>query len=203
MLERTLAGHFPGLGWSAFRLHLRFFPDRIHREIIGRAWALLGTSQAFRKRLADLEGKRIALKITDTGNCWAFQVRWGELWPLTERAGWDVRIQGPLQDFLLLALGQEDADTLFFNRRMVLEGETATGVFLKNFLEGLDLDWEAHHREMTACLPAFLRQQGRDALHRLRPEERLLAWANRALLGEGPEGAWEEPTPMGREEESD
>ena len=52
----------------------------------------------------------------------------------------DLSLSGTLYDFLALATRREDSDTLFFNRRVVMEGDTALGLELKNLLDGLDLD---------------------------------------------------------------
>lgn len=51
----------------------------------------------------------------------------------------DVSIRGSAYDLLLLVSQREDADTLFFQRRLRLEGDTELGLHLKNFLDG----WEA------------------------------------------------------------
>ncbi|MFZ1327069.1 MAG: SCP2 sterol-binding domain-containing protein [Candidatus Contendobacter sp.] len=50
----------------------------------------------------------------------------------------DLTISGALYDFLALATRREDSDTLFFNRRVVMEGDTALGLELKNVLDGMD-----------------------------------------------------------------
>ena len=52
----------------------------------------------------------------------------------------DLTLSGTLYDFLALATRREDSDTLFFNRRVVMEGDTALGLELKNLLDGMDLD---------------------------------------------------------------
>jgi len=44
-----------------------------------------------------------------------------------------------VRDFLLLWLHREDADTLFFNRRLTLEGNTEPGLFVKNTLDALEI----------------------------------------------------------------
>ena len=43
-------------------------------------------------------------------------------------------------DFLLLIADREDPDTLFFQRRLRMSGDTALGVHLKNFLASVDLE---------------------------------------------------------------
>lgn len=50
----------------------------------------------------------------------------------------DLTISGALYDFLALATRREDSDTLFFNRRVVMMGDTALGLELKNLLDSMD-----------------------------------------------------------------
>ncbi len=52
----------------------------------------------------------------------------------------DLLIEGTAYDFLLLATRREDPDTLFFNRRLRLGGNTELGLYLKNFLDALEPD---------------------------------------------------------------
>jgi predicted lipid carrier protein YhbT len=51
----------------------------------------------------------------------------------------DVTIRASLADYLALALRQEDPDTLFFTRRLVLEGDTELGLTVKNALDSLSM----------------------------------------------------------------
>jgi len=51
----------------------------------------------------------------------------------------DVTIRAGLFDYLALALRQEDPDTLFFTRRLVLEGDTELGLAVKNALDSLSV----------------------------------------------------------------
>ena len=44
-----------------------------------------------------------------------------------------------LYDLLLLISQREDADTLFFQRRLRMEGDTELGLEIKNFLDGMDV----------------------------------------------------------------
>jgi predicted lipid carrier protein YhbT len=52
----------------------------------------------------------------------------------------DLSITGSLHAFLLLAARREDSDTLFFQRRLRMEGNTELGLEVKNFLDGLDVE---------------------------------------------------------------
>ncbi|NBC49585.1 MAG: sterol-binding protein [Gammaproteobacteria bacterium] len=52
----------------------------------------------------------------------------------------DLSIDGTVYDFLLLATRREDPDTLFFNRRLRLGGSTELGLYVKNFLDSVELE---------------------------------------------------------------
>ena len=64
----------------------------------------------------------------------------------------DLVMRASAQDFLLLATGREDADSLFFNRRLLMEGDTELGVLLKNTVDQLELDLPA----LIAAVPVDL-----------------------------------------------
>jgi predicted lipid carrier protein YhbT len=51
----------------------------------------------------------------------------------------DLTISASAQDFLRLAQRQEDPDTLFFNRRLSMEGDTELGLIVKNSIDALEL----------------------------------------------------------------
>ena len=51
----------------------------------------------------------------------------------------DLTISANAFDFLQLAQRQEDPDTLFFNRRLSMEGDTELGLIVKNTLDALEL----------------------------------------------------------------
>ncbi|MFQ5356523.1 MAG: SCP2 domain-containing protein, partial [Mariprofundaceae bacterium] len=52
----------------------------------------------------------------------------------------DVTIRGDLIALTALCLGLEDSDSLFFSRRLLLTGDTSTGLLFKNILTRLDFD---------------------------------------------------------------
>lgn len=51
----------------------------------------------------------------------------------------DLVISANARDFLRLAQRQEDPDTLFFNRRLSMEGDTELGLIVKNSLDALEM----------------------------------------------------------------
>jgi len=52
----------------------------------------------------------------------------------------DVCFSGDAKEFILLAGRSEDPDTLFFQRRLVIEGDTELGLYIKNSIDGIDFD---------------------------------------------------------------
>lgn len=52
----------------------------------------------------------------------------------------DVTFIGNLNDLVLIAGRMEDPDTLFFQRRLVIEGNTELGLEVKNLLDNVDFD---------------------------------------------------------------
>lgn len=51
----------------------------------------------------------------------------------------DLTIAASAHDFLRLAQRQEDPDTLFFSRRLSMQGDTELGLVVKNSLDALEL----------------------------------------------------------------
>ncbi|HXD39338.1 MAG TPA: SCP2 sterol-binding domain-containing protein [Ramlibacter sp.] len=70
----------------------------------------------------------------------------------------DLTISAGAYDFLRLAQRREDPDTLFFNRRLSMEGDTELGLVVKNTLDALELPvfelqrW-APHRVLARFAP--------------------------------------------------
>ena len=79
------------------------------------------------------------LEVSDLGLAWCLSCQGTQL-RVAQREAVDVCIRGTWHDFLLLASRQEDPDTLFFRRRLVIEGDTDLGLGVKNLLDGLDPD---------------------------------------------------------------
>jgi len=64
----------------------------------------------------------------------------------------DLTIKGTVYTFLLLATRKEDADTLFFRRQLITSGDTELGLYVKNFLDGLEPETLPYHRTIDSIL---------------------------------------------------
>ena len=91
--------------------------------------ALLGALEPLRGKVLRLElsGLRVGPQFTLAGDC---------LVPVPFGAP-DVIVRARLSDYVSLALRREDPDSLFFSRRLVIEGDTALGLVVKNALDSL------------------------------------------------------------------
>lgn len=130
------------------QLTLRLFPDALHAQLLAHAFNHAMRGQSLVKRLVPLHGKRVCLRVTDANRALYWQIDNGRLRPVTGDA-YDVRISGRSLDFLHLATRSEDPDTLFFNRRLAIEGDTHTGLHIKNVLDALEYDWTAHFQAVA------------------------------------------------------
>lgn len=87
-----------------------------------------------------LEGHSVRIRVDDLGIDWLIGIRDGRLRPLDRQQDEDVSISGDLADFTLLATRQADPDTLFFQRRIRIEGDTELGLGVKNTMDSMDWD---------------------------------------------------------------
>jgi predicted lipid carrier protein YhbT len=120
--------------------------------------------QPARSRLAELDGKVVALVFEDAGFTVALRFR-GERIEAAPAQAADVSLRGKLEVFRALVLRTEDPDTLFFHRRLSIEGETETGLRLKNLLDALEFDTAAHLEDV---LPRPVASVAVAALERVR-----------------------------------
>ena len=86
-----------------------------------------------------LEGKKLRLRLDDAHLAFDFVWRGGAFAACRPQAGTDLTIGAAAYDLVLLARRQEDPDTLFFSRRLALEGDTELGLLFKNTLDALEV----------------------------------------------------------------
>lgn len=87
------------------------------------------------------EGQCIDLEVLDMGLRVHVIYQGGRFVPAHSAQIAQVRIAANYRDLLSLARREEDADTLFFNRRLILDGDTELGLRIKNWADSLD--WPA------------------------------------------------------------
>jgi predicted lipid carrier protein YhbT/chorismate mutase len=123
---------------SVLRPVLGRIPPGLHAGLFARLAAHAVQAPLAAGDLGFLEGRALGIEATDLGLRWCFGLRAGRLVALQVPP--EAEVRGTATDLLLLASRQEDADTLFFQRRLVLTGDTALGLEARNTLDRLE--WE-------------------------------------------------------------
>ncbi len=86
-----------------------------------------------------LKGKCIELRVTDAGLCLRLTFTGHAFLPVWDSGSADVGISASAYDFSLLARRKADPDSLFFSRRLLIEGDTELGLLIKNALDSVDI----------------------------------------------------------------
>lgn len=84
-----------------------------------------------------IQGKHFKINVTDARATFCFLFDGASFKARSDAGIFDLTICASAQDFFLLATHKEDADTLFFNRRLVMQGDTDLGLLIKNTLDAL------------------------------------------------------------------
>ena len=86
-----------------------------------------------------LVNKKLRLRVTDAKLTFDFEWLNGRFTACHNAAAADLAISASAHDFVLLARREEDPDTLFFNRRLSMEGDTELGLLVKNTIDSIEL----------------------------------------------------------------
>lgn len=95
--------------------------------------------------LAPLTDRHLRLQVLDAGLTLDFTLTAGRFRPRPPSGRPDLTLSATLRDYLALALREEDADTLFFSRKLLMEGDTELGLLVKNTLDAIDWDTLQQH----------------------------------------------------------
>jgi predicted lipid carrier protein YhbT len=128
-------------------------PQSVQRWPLQQALNQLFAAALREGTFVSLEGRWLRLQVRDLNISWCLSATLAGL-KLQANAPAEVTISGNWREFLLLASRQEDPDTLFFRRRLQIEGDTELGLEVKNLLDSLDPD------HLPAPLWAALQQMG-------------------------------------------
>lgn len=87
-----------------------------------------------------LEGKWLEISVTEIANKTYISYIDNQLVVESTQRKADVRFSAGLNDLVLVAARKEDPDTLFFQRRLSIEGDTELGLEIKNLMDSIDLE---------------------------------------------------------------
>lgn len=129
MLEK-LRARIVRQGPSLLRVPLKFTPFVLQRQVLQQV-----LSWQFRQALAEgdlefLESRWLKIEVRDLALQWFMTVENDRL-VVSQQAEADVSFSGEANDLILIAARKQDPDTLFFQRRLQIEGDTELGLYVK------------------------------------------------------------------------
>ncbi|HBQ8808700.1 TPA: SCP2 domain-containing protein [Klebsiella pneumoniae] len=133
---RSRLVHF---GPSLMSVPVKLAPFALKRQVLEQV-----LSWQFRQALAEgelefLEGRWLSIHVRDIGLLWYTSVVDGRL-VVSQQADADVSFTADASDLLMIAARKQDPDTLFFQRRLVIEGDTELGLYVKNLMDAIELE---------------------------------------------------------------
>ena len=125
-----------------------FIPFAVQKKCLSELLASLFAEAIEDGDLDFLQDKWLKVEVTDLNLIWYLSFSAGKLLicDLCEKV--DVTFAGGVNDLILIAGRKEDPDTLFFQRKLSIQGDTELGLEVKNLLDNIDFD----------NLPAFLQK---------------------------------------------
>lgn len=133
-------GRLPGLAHATMRI-LPLAPLEVAANAMMRS--VLAQCPGLPQRLGEHAGRRYAIDPTDCPFVFILEPRPDKprlrVVPSLAGVGWDARIAGVLLVLIGLLDGAYDGDALFFSRDLVIEGDTAAVLALRNAIEDAEL----------------------------------------------------------------
>jgi predicted lipid carrier protein YhbT len=117
-------------------------PLSIQRNVL-----LSSLTSVFQEAIEDgdfefLQNKWLKISVTDLNLCWLISVKENQLIMADKQKelSSDVSFSATSDDLLLIAGRKEDPDTLFFQRRLKIEGDTELGLEVKNLIDAVEFE---------------------------------------------------------------
>lgn len=118
---------------------LRCIPFNLKKQVIEQLLQL-----QFKHSLEDgdldfLENRWLKIEVTDLQLIWFVSLIENKLVVSREEIA-DVSFIGNANDLIMIATRRQDPDTLFFQRRLIVEGDTELGLYVKNLMDSIELE---------------------------------------------------------------
>ncbi len=108
-------------------------PSMVAAQALNRLW----WPRVDRTTQRELSGRVVELVVDDLGITCRLIAQPGGLLPATSSQPTALRLRATAEVYWRLLQGRDDPDTLFFDRLMVMEGDTEYGLLLKNTLDAV------------------------------------------------------------------
>ncbi len=120
------------------KFHLKLIPQILQNKLIDKILNTLFLESLQEDELDFLEGKALKISVPDIDYFLVLTNVQQRLFVATHMTP-DVTLSANFNDLMLMISREQDPDTLFFQRRLCIEGNTALGLGIKNWLDGIDL----------------------------------------------------------------
>ena len=137
----------------------RTIPFYMHKQGLTLILNLLFDEAIKEGDLDFLQGKWLAIRIDDLSINWQMSFNKALLIKEDDRMS-DVTFTANINDLILIAGRKEDPDTLFFQRRLIIEGDTELGLEVKNLLDNIDFENLPHFLHTLVAQFSLFVQKG-------------------------------------------
>ena len=131
---------------------LSLVPGRLHATLVSGVMNQLLAGPINDGDLDFMSGRQLRVEVIDAGIGLDLCFDGGRLLAAGSGKSPDLIFRGNVHDFLLLATRREDSDSLFFQRRLKIEGDTELGLAIKNFLDAIEMESLPWHRQVDGFL---------------------------------------------------
>lgn len=138
MLEK-LRSQLVHLGPSLLAVPVKLTPFALKRQVLEQVLRWQFQQALAEGELEFLEGRWLSIQVRDIGLTWYTSVEDGRM-IVRESADADVSFSADASDLLMIAARKQDPDTLFFQRRLLIEGDTELGLYVKNLMDAIELE---------------------------------------------------------------
>lgn len=139
LIPKTLA-RLPGITKLPWPGPFRYLPKHAQLFVAEQVCNRLLKEQMMDGDIDFLDGVALRVQIRDMGFDWDVSKKGNRLKFSKGKDGAETTFSGNSKEFLLLVSRREDPDTLFFQRRLSIEGDTELGLQIKNLIDSIDLD---------------------------------------------------------------
>ena len=125
---------------SVLAFPVAFVPFFAQKKLLADLLSLLFKEAIEDGDLEFLEDKWLKVEVTDLKLTWFLSFADEQLVIKEHSEQVDVTFSGDVNELILIAGRKEDPDTLFFQRRLSIQGDTELGLEVKNLLDNIDFD---------------------------------------------------------------
>jgi predicted lipid carrier protein YhbT len=115
-------------------------PFFVQKKLLGELLVRLFKEAIEDGDLDFLEDNWLKVEVTDLKLTWFISFENEKLVIKEHSDQVDVTFSGNVNELILIAGRKEDPDTLFFQRRLTIQGDTELGLEVKNLLDNIDFD---------------------------------------------------------------